>query len=140
MTEDRRSRNERIVDEFRANEGRVGGRFEGRPMLLLHHVGRRSGAARVNPLVTQPLERGWAVFASAGGQPEDPEWYRNLMATPEATIEFGTATHAVRARVAEGAERTRIWERQVSEMPGFGEYEGRAGRRIPVVVLEPREG
>jgi deazaflavin-dependent oxidoreductase (nitroreductase family) len=140
MTDDLRSRNERIVDEFRANEGRVGGRFEGRPMLLLHHVGRRSGRERVNPLVAQPLERGWAVFASAGGRPEDPEWYRNLMAAPETVIEFGTAVHPVRAREAEGEERDRIWDRQVREMPGFGEYEERAGRRIPVVVLEPRGG
>jgi len=88
--------------------------------------------------VTQPLERAWAVFASAGGRPEDPDWYRNLRANPEATIVFGTATHPVRARVAEGEERARIWRRQVEEMPGFGEYEERAGRPIPVVVLEPR--
>lgn len=139
MDEDRRSRNQRIVEEFRANEGRVGGRFEGRPMLLLHHVGRRSGRRRVNPLVTQPLERGWAVFASAGGAPEDPEWYRNPRANPDATIEVGTAAHAVRARVAEGRERRRIWDRQVAAMPGFGDYEARAGRPIPIVVLEPRE-
>lgn len=127
-----------IIEEFRAHEGRVGGRFEGAPMVLLHTVGAKSGKERVNPLVYQPLDGGrLAVFASRGGSPTHPDWYRNLVAHPDVTIELGTETRAVRARVATGDERERIWSAQKAAMPGFAEYEKTAaGRQIPVIVLE----
>ena len=130
--------NQAIIDEFRANEGRVGGGFEGRPLLLLHHRGARSGVERVNPLAYQTLDGGdWAIFASKGGAPTNPDWYHNLRANPRARIEVGTETHDVIARVAEGDERERIWTRQKELMPGFADYEKTTARPIPVVILEP---
>src|SRR5438874_9240314 len=102
--------NAKIVEEFRANEGRVGGPFEGRPLLLLHHTGARTGTERVNPLAYQKLVDGYAVFASKGGAPTNPDWYHNLVANPKARVEVGTDTFGVVARVAEGEERDRIWE------------------------------
>ena len=129
--------NDNIIQEFRANEGRVGGRFEGRPLLLLHHRGAKSGIERVNPLAYQPLgEDAWAVFASKGGAPTNPDWFYNVVANPEATIETGTQTVPVRARVTEGEERDRIWSRQKQLMPGFAAYENQTRRQIPVIVLE----
>lgn len=132
--------NKRIIEEFRANGGRVGGPFAGVGVLLLHHRGRRTGAERVNPLAYQPLERGWAVFASHGGAPTHPQWYRNLMADPRTSVEVGTERVAVVAREATGDEREAIWARQKTAAPGFADYEAKAGERvIPVVVLEPAE-
>ena len=130
--------NQQIIDEFRANGGKVGGQFEGAPMILVHHKGRKSGTERVNPLVYRPLDDGnFAIFASKAGAPEDPEWYLNLQANPDTTVEVGTETIAVRARTAEGAERDAIYEAQKAAMPGFAEYEQKAAPRvIPVVVLE----
>lgn len=129
--------NKNIIEEFRANEGRVGGRFEGRPILLLHHTGAKSGVERVNPLAYQPLDDGAvAVFASKGGAPTNPDWYYNVVANPKAKVEIGTDTLEVTARVADGEERDRIWERQKELMPGFAEYEQKTSRQIPVIVLE----
>lgn len=130
--------NQQVIAEFRANGGKVGGRFEGAPMILVHHTGRRSGEERVTPLVYQPLDGGgWAVFASAAGAPEDPQWYRNLVAHPETTIEVGTEVIPVVARTAGDEERDRIYARQREVMPGFAEYEEKAAPRvIPVVVFE----
>lgn len=131
--------NQQIIAEFRANGGVVGGPFQGAPLLLLHHKGRKSGADRINPLAYQKVDKGWAIFASYAGAPVNPEWYHNLMADPEATIEIGTDTLPVRAREAQGVERDTIWAKQKEQMPGFAEYEEKAGDRvIPVVVLEPR--
>ena len=127
-----------IIEEFRANAGKVGGPFEGAPMLLLHSTGARSGAERVNPVVYQRDGDRWVVFASKGGADTNPAWLHNLRANPEATIEVGTDTADVRARVAEGAERERLWTRQKELMPGFADYERKTSRQIPVVVLEPR--
>jgi deazaflavin-dependent oxidoreductase (nitroreductase family) len=108
-------------------------------MVLLHTIGARTGTARVNPLVSQAVGDDVVVFASAGGSTKHPAWFRNLMAHPETTVEVGTEVREVRARVAEGEERTKIWEKQKSIMPGFAEYEVSAGdREIPVVVLERR--
>jgi deazaflavin-dependent oxidoreductase (nitroreductase family) len=130
--------NDKVIAEFRANSGKVGGPFKGAHMILVHHKGRKSGAERVSPLVYQPLDDRWAIFASKGGAPADPEWYLNLVASPETTIEVGTETHEVVARTAEGEERERIWEAQKQASPGFAEYEKSAGDRvIPVVVLDP---
>lgn len=130
--------NTRIIEEFRANQGQVGGQFAGAPMILVHHTGRRSGTERVNPLVYQPVDGGYAVFASKAGAPEHPDWYRNLLAHPSTTAEVGDRTIPVVAREATGDERQRIWDRQKELMPGFADYEvSAAPRQIPVVVLEP---
>jgi deazaflavin-dependent oxidoreductase (nitroreductase family) len=127
--------NTKIIEEFRANGGEVGGPFEGASMLLLHTTGAKSGKERVNPVVYQQVGDEVAVFASKAGAPSDPDWYRNLVANPDVTVEIGRETVPMHARVAEGEERTRIWEKQKQEMPGFADYEAKAGREIPVVVL-----
>jgi deazaflavin-dependent oxidoreductase (nitroreductase family) len=129
--------NRRIIEEFRANGGRVGGPFEGAPMILIHHRGARSGTERVSPLVYQPVDTGYAIFASKAGAPTNPDWYHNLLAHPEIAAEVGTGTVRVRARVARGEERERIWERQKRDYPNFAEYERSTSREIPVVILEP---
>lgn len=134
------SYNERIVAEFRANAGRVGGAFEGRPLLLLHHVGAKSGTERVNPVAYQDVGGSYAIFASNNGRDTNPAWYHNVLASPDVTIEVGTATLKARAREAEGPERDEIWERQKELRPAFAEYETRTSRRIPVLVLEPTAG
>ena len=133
--------NASIIEEFRANGGKVGGPFEGAPMILVHHRGAKTGTARVAPLVYQPVDDAYVVFGSKGGAPTHPQWYRNLVADPDTTVEVGEETIPVRARVVEGEERERIWSRQKELMPGFAEYERTAGgREIPVVALEPRKG
>ncbi len=110
----------------------------GWPILLLHHVGARTGEERVNPLVYQQVGDAVAIFASKGGAPTNPDWYHNLRAHPEVTIEVGTDERSVGARVAEGEEREQIWSAQKAIFPNFAEYEQSAGKRkIPVVVLEP---
>src|SRR5918912_374471 len=96
-----RNFNQDIIDEFRANDGKVGGGFAGAPMLLLHSTGAKSGAERVNPMVYQDVDGGWAVFASKAGAPTNPDWYHNLVAHPDATIEVGTETIPVTARVTQ---------------------------------------
>jgi deazaflavin-dependent oxidoreductase (nitroreductase family) len=130
--------NGKVIAEFRENSGKVGGFFEGQPLLLLHHAGAKTGTERVNPLVYQQVGGCYAVFGSAGGQPRDPQWFRNLVAHPEVTIEVGSSTSKARARVAEGGERDSIWEKQKETYPQFAEYEKNAAPRvIPVIVLDP---
>ena len=130
--------NEKIIEEFRANGGKVGGMFEGASLLLLHNTGARTGAEHVNPLGYQQVGGGYAVFASAAGSQRDPDWYRNLVAHPDTTVEVGTQTVKVRARVAAPDERDAIYARQKEAVPMFAEYEKTAAPRvIPVVVLDP---
>lgn len=130
--------NDKIIAEFRQNGGRVGGRFEGTPLLLLHHTGAKSGTERLNPLAYQPLGDGrFAIFASKGGAPTNPDWYYNLLAHPRAKIEVGAETFDVIAHVAAGDERTAIWEKQKALNPGFASYEQKTDREIPVIVLDP---
>ncbi|MGE5291278.1 MAG: nitroreductase family deazaflavin-dependent oxidoreductase [Micromonosporaceae bacterium] len=129
--------NSKIIEEFRANEGRVGGQFEGAPLLLLHTVGAKTGQPRVNPMMYRRLEDGYAVFASKAGAPTNPDWYHNLLAHPRVTAEIGTQTVELLARVAEGEERARIWAAQKAAYPGFADYERKTTRQIPVVVLTP---
>lgn len=131
-----RNWNQGIIEEFRDNEGRVGGMFEGTPILLLHHTGARTGKVRVNPLAYQADGDRFIVFASKGGAPTNPDWYHNLIANPEAAVEVGTETIRVRARVADPEERERLWSRQKKLMPGFAEYEKKTTRQIPVIILE----
>jgi len=128
--------NARIIEEFRANGGKVVGPAEGFSLLLLHTRGARSGAERVNPVAYQPLAEGWAIFATHAGAAKNPDWYHNLLAHPETIIEIGTETVPVRARVTADGERERIWARQKAFYPRFGKYEAQTGREIPVIVLE----
>lgn len=129
--------NAKIIEEFRANGGKVGGQFEGAPLLLLHTTGAKSGQERVSPVMYQDLGDAIAVFASKAGAPDNPDWYHNVLANPEVTAEIGEGTRSFRARIAEGDERTRIWEKQKADYPGFAEYEAKTDRQIPVVVLDP---
>ena len=135
---ERQDWNTHIIEEFRANEGRVGGPFAGRPILLLHHRGAKSGTERINPVAYQAVGDDYAVFASKGGHPAHPDWYHNLVAHPDVSIEVGTESFPVHAHVAEGEERERIWSKQKEVWPGFAEYEEKTKgiREIPVVVLE----
>lgn len=136
-------RNANIIEEFRENDGKVGGGFEGASMLLLHTEGRKTGKEYVNPLVYLPDGDRWAVFGSKGGAPEDPDWVRNLEANPDATIEVGNDTIPVRASkiLRVEPERDDLYSRQVARRPAFAEYEVKTDgiRKIPVVVLERRE-
>ena len=127
-----------VIKEFRANGGQVPGWDEKWQLLLLHHVGARSGTERINPLVFQGVGDSYAIFASKGGAPDNPDWFHNLMAHPETKIELGDKTVEVTARVAEGSERHDIWERQKATLGNFAEYEAKTDRQIPVVVLDPR--
>lgn len=129
--------NARVIGEFRANEGRVGGLFQGMRMLLLHHTGAKSGTARINPLAYLADDGRYVVFASKGGAPEHPSWYHNLKAHPHTRIEVGTDTIDVLASEATGEERERLFRTQAEHVPQFAEYEARAGRVIPVIVLAP---
>ncbi len=129
--------NQQIIDEFRANDGKVGGMFEGAPLLLLHHKGAKTGTVRVSPLMYQEVDGGYAVFASKAGADDNPDWYHNLKANPDVSAEIGTEEVSLRARVATDDERERIWSRQKEEWPQFAEYEQKTARDvIPVVVLE----
>ena len=129
--------NDKIIEEFRANGGKVGGQFEGAPLLLLHTTGARSGQPRVSPMMYQAVDGGYAVFASKGGAPTNPDWYHNLLANPHTRAEIGTETVELVARVAEGDERERIWSAQKAAYPGFADYERKTTRQIPVIVLQP---
>jgi deazaflavin-dependent oxidoreductase (nitroreductase family) len=129
--------NSKIIDEFRANGGKVGGQFDGAPLLLLHTTGARTGQERVNPVMYRTDGDRLVVFASKAGADTNPDWFHNLRAHPRVTVEVGTDTREAVARVADDTERTRLWEAQKSEWPGFAGYERRTGRQIPVVILEP---
>jgi len=131
--------NQKVIEEFRANDGKVGGPFEGAPILIVHSTGAKSGKERLSPLVYRAEGDRWVIFGSKGGAPTHPDWFHNLKANPEASIEVGTDTVPVTASVAEGEEHDRIWAAQKEAMPGFAEYEEKTGgRRIPVVILTRR--
>ncbi len=132
--------NTKLIKEFRANEGRVGGNFEGAPVVLMHHVGRKSGAEYVNPVMylrdeTDP--RTIYVFGSKNGAPTHPDWYHNLTDAGRATIEIGAETYAVAVRDVSGEERDRIYAIQAARFPGFAEYATQTEgiRTIPVLAL-----
>lgn len=129
--------NQKTMDEFRANAGQVGGVFEGWDLLLLHHIGAKTGQERVSPLAYQPVGSGFAIFASKGGSNTNPAWFHNLVANPETKVEVGTETVPVLARVVSGEERDRIWSKQKARHPQFADYERKTKREeIPVVVLD----
>jgi len=130
-------RNARIIEEFRANEGRVGGYFEGHTLLLLHHTGARTGQARINPLAYLPDGDRFVIFATKGGSPTNPDWYHNLKAHPDVEVEVGTETFPVHAvEVKDEGERQELYARQTARMSGFGAYPKKTSRRIPVIALE----
>jgi deazaflavin-dependent oxidoreductase (nitroreductase family) len=131
---------EALIADLRAHGGEVtDGPFKGRPVLVLHTVGARTGEPRFAPLVYSRDGERLVIVASKGGAPEHPAWYANLLANPAVTVEAGGETFASRATVAEGAERDRLWSAHVAQHPGFAEYVEKTTRLIPVVVLE-REG
>ena len=129
--------NAQIIEEFRANQGRVGGMFEGTTLLLLHHVGARTATNRVNPVVYDRDGDRYVIFASKAGAPSNPDWYHNLKAHPNVSIEVGTDTIDVVADEAVGEERDRLFRRQTERSPGFAEYQAKTDRVIPVIVLTP---
>jgi deazaflavin-dependent oxidoreductase (nitroreductase family) len=130
--------NAAVIADFRANDGRVGGRFEGNTLLLLHHRGAKSGREYVNPLVYLPDGDRYVIFASKAGAPNHPGWYHNIVADPNVTIEVPGETLEATASVAQGAERDRLYGRQVAIMPHFADYQAGIERVIPVVVLTPK--
>jgi deazaflavin-dependent oxidoreductase (nitroreductase family) len=129
--------NERIIEQFRANRGRVGAPFEGRPLLLLHHTGARTGTPRVNPLAYLADGDRYVIFASKAGAPTNPDWYHNLRAHPDVTIEVGTDTLKATAREVTGKERERLFAAMADRSPSFAEYQRRTERLIPVIALDP---
>lgn len=127
--------NQRVIDEFRANQGKVGGQLANIPLLLLTTTGAKSGRAITKPLAyTKDGER-FVVIASFAGSPRNPAWYNNLVANPEAVVEVGNERFRVRATVTTGEERQRLFARQAAQMPIFAEYQQKTARQIPVVVL-----
>lgn len=135
--------NDRVIAEFRDNGGKVGGNFEGAPLLLLHTVGAKTGRPRVSPMMYQAVGESWAVFASYAGAEVNPAWYHNLIAEPDVSIEVGSdhdgvETLEVRARELPDAEREPIWQTQKERYPGFADYESKTDRTIPVVLLTRR--
>jgi deazaflavin-dependent oxidoreductase (nitroreductase family) len=128
--------NQKIIDEFRANEGKVGGQFEGAPMVLLTTTGAKSGRRHTTPVMYLPGDEGTVyVFASKAGAPTDPDWYRNLRANPRVIVEIGTDKYDAVASVLEGEERAEKYAAQASKYPGFREYQQMTTRVIPVVAL-----
>jgi deazaflavin-dependent oxidoreductase (nitroreductase family) len=129
-------RNKAIIEEFRANSGKVGGVFAGRTLLLLHTVGAKSGLERINPVAYITDRDRLVIIASKGGAPNNPDWYHNILAQPLVTVEAGTERFQARATIAEEPERTRLYDQMVAMMPGFAEYQRRTRRIIPVIILE----
>ena len=128
--------NKHVIEEFRANGGKVGGMFEGRTLLLLHTIGAKSKQERINPVACVKDGDRLMIIASKGGAPTNPDWYYNLVANPVANVEVGTEKFQVRATVVlEEPERTRLYQKMVAVMPGFAEYEQKTTRKIPVVIL-----
>jgi deazaflavin-dependent oxidoreductase (nitroreductase family) len=130
--------NASIIEEFRANHGKVGGNFEGAPLLLLHSVGAKSGQERVSPMMYLADGDRYLVFASKAGAPDNPDWYHNLKANPDATIEVGDDTLDVRAEELPRTERDEKYAEQAALFPGFADYEKKTDRVIPVLALTRR--
>ena len=129
--------NQKIIKEFRSNAGKVGGYFEGAPMILIHHIGAHSGSERVNPLVYLPDGEDMIIAATKGGSPTNPDWYHNLKAHPRIAVEVGTATFPVEAREVTGNDRDKLSRRLVAMRPGFAKYETKTSRIFPMFRLTP---
>lgn len=128
--------NRQIIEEFRANEGKVGGQFANANLLLLHTIGAKSNQPRINPLAYTTDGDNLLIIASKGGAPTNPDWYYNILAHPNVTIEAGTERFQAQAIVPEGEERDRLFNQMAAKMPGFAEYQKNTTRRIPVVILK----
>ena len=128
--------NDKVITEFRANNGKVGGYFANASMLLLTSTGAKSGQTRTSPLVHTTDGERIVIVASKGGAPANPNWYHNLLAHPVATVEIGTERFQIRASVTAEPERTRLYAKMVEVMPGFADYERNTSRKIPVFTLE----
>jgi deazaflavin-dependent oxidoreductase (nitroreductase family) len=128
--------NTKIIEEFRANEGRVGGMWEGTTIILIHHIGARSGIERVKPLACSPQPGGrFVIWAANGGSPTHPSWFYNLKANPRITVEVGAHTFGVLAEELSDTARAELWPKLVAESPGLGEVQARTTRQIPLFML-----
>lgn len=127
--------NSQVIEEFRANDGKVGGNFEGAPMVVITTTGAKSGQPRTIPLVYLPDGDRVVIFASKAGAPTNPDWYHNLKAHPDLVVEVGSETYAAVAEDVTGDERDRLFAAQVAVMPGFQTYADNTTRLIPVVAL-----
>jgi deazaflavin-dependent oxidoreductase (nitroreductase family) len=128
--------NRQVIREFRETGGKAGGIFEGKPLVLVHHTGAKSGKERIAPLVPLLDDGRIFIFASKGGADTNPDWYHNLVAHPDTVAELGSETFPVKARVLTGAERDDIYAKQVALEPQFGEYQRKTTRIIPVIELQ----
>jgi deazaflavin-dependent oxidoreductase (nitroreductase family) len=128
--------NQQVIDEFRGHDGKVGGGFDGAPMVLLTTTGAKSGRQRTTPLVYLREGDRVYIFASKGGAPTHPDWYHNIKAHPTVTVEIGADKYEAEAKEVTGDEHDRIYAAQVAVMPGFGEYQANTSRVIPVVELQ----
>jgi deazaflavin-dependent oxidoreductase (nitroreductase family) len=127
--------NRAVIEEFRASGGKAGGAFRGKPLVLVHHIGAKSGKARISPLVPLLDDGRIFVFASKGGSDSNPDWYGNLVANPNVTVELGTETFPATARPLVGEERDETYAKQSAVEPQFGEYQRMTTRVVPVVEL-----
>ena len=130
-------RNMGIIQEFRANAGKVGGAFAGKSLLLLHTIGAKSGQPRINPVACVSNGDRLVIIASKGGAPSNPDWYYNILANPLVSVETGTEQFQARAAITAEPERTRLYDQMVAMMPGFAEYQRKTTRIIPVIILTP---
>ena len=136
MSVDRNDWNRQVIEEFRSHEGKVGGPFEGSPLLLLTTIGAKSGQQRINPLVYLPDGERMIIVASKGGAPTNPDWYYNIVAHPDVTVEVGTEKFPVHATVyMSGEERDQLYNRMAAKNPQFAEYQTKTTRKIPIIVL-----
>jgi len=127
--------NKQIIEEFRANSGKVGGHFENATLVLLHTIGAKSGLERINPMMGMPDGNRIIVIASKGGAPENPDWFTNLVANPKVVVEYGTETFNATATVPEEPERSKLYGKMAAKYPFFAEYEKKTTRSIPVAIL-----
>jgi deazaflavin-dependent oxidoreductase (nitroreductase family) len=132
--------NAKVIDEFRANQGRIGGALAGTPMVLIHHIGAKSGTVRITPLACNPQPDGrLAIVASNGGSPAHPDWYYNLKANPAITVEVGTQTLTVIAEELDDVARAELWPRLIAESPAVAGHQAKTTRQIPVFMLIRRD-
>ncbi len=127
--------NQQVIEEFRAKDGKVGGYFENMNLLLLHTTGAKSGQKRINPVAYTKQDGKLVVIASKGGAPTNPDWYYNIVANPEVSVEVGTERFEAQATVVEEPERTRLYDNMAEQYPGFEEYRQKTDREIPVIAL-----
>jgi deazaflavin-dependent oxidoreductase (nitroreductase family) len=130
--------NTKIIEEFRANEGKVGGQFANTTLLLLHTTGAKSGEPRINPVAYTKDGDKYVIIASKGGAPTNPDGYYNVSANPEVSVEVGTEQFQAQAAIADEPERTRLYDQMASKYPGFAEYQQKTTRTIPVITLTPQ--